>query len=177
MTQNYGFLGYRYVLGRLGLFACSRFTLFMVLFTSIGVLGLAAGGLIWIMFFPKDGYWYLVMFPVGIVPASVFGIMSVMGARKYRKLLPEYWIDMRRKYLKKYPELAQILHDGDLITDAEVERLKNLRDNYIQLKSLFECKLEKEKQLAEQAKKLREDIEETSAKLRKEEKALRFHNG
>jgi hypothetical protein len=170
MKKNYGFLGYKYTLGRFGLWAVSNFNVFFWILIVLMVLGVVAG-----MYVVFAGMSHLLVF-IPFIPMGLWGGLAVWGT-EYRVLLPEYWIAERRGCLKKYPELFQILHEGDSITDEEIEQMKNLHNNYIRLKELFESKLEEENQLAERVKKLREEIEETSAKLRKEEKALGSHHG
>jgi ABC-type multidrug transport system fused ATPase/permease subunit len=164
MKQNYG---YKYALGRFHLWAISNFKIFVALAILSYVAGICA------IFFTD---WHIPLLFSILIPLGLWGVFMGWG-EKYKILLPEYWIEERRKYLKKYPELVLILHEGDSITDEEIEQMKNLRDNYVRLKELFESKLEEEKQLAERAKELGEEIEEVSEKLSKEEKALGSHHG
>ncbi len=126
--EKYGFLGYKRALGRFYIWGASNFNVFFGISLVLCIVAILTA-----VYRPPMSMQYTVVIVLGgLIPVFLWGGLAVWG-KEYKDLLPEYWILKRKQYLKGYPELSQILHEGDLITDEEVIMLRIIRDDYAPL--------------------------------------------
>jgi hypothetical protein len=116
MKQNYGFLGYKYALGRFNLWAVSNLNVFLGILVALMLLGVVVG-----IYVTVSGSPLLVF--LAFIPVELWAWLAAWG-KKYQDIVPVDWKekvqDIRRNHDIFLPDLDEKFLAG--VSDGHIHK-------------------------------------------------------